>query len=234
MQPKRDCPKIKYDEEQVILPILVDPSSPVDISSPLLPPHYFYPPSPYLSFLSQLYYRNRGLLPGKYNELPYSSLSKDEPAHSYVAHRLVHQEEGKLKAIKNSTSSTLMTSTDICPRRFIDTHTFQLVEFGENSVIPPYAILSHTWTKGEEIVYEEFTHPRGETFSKQGYRKILAACQQAHQDGIHYIWVDTCCIEQGNHADVAVNIMSMYAYYQNAEVCYAYLADVVHDAVMSL
>jgi len=31
---------------------------------------------------------------------------------------------------------------------------------------------------------------------------------------------------QGNHVDVAANITSMYAFYQNAKVCYAYLGDV--------
>ncbi|KAK7441754.1 37S ribosomal protein S22 [Stygiomarasmius scandens] len=61
---------------------------------------------------------------------------------------------------------------------------------------------------------------------KSGYRKIWNACLQALEDGLPYIWVDTCCIEQGNHDEVARNITSMYAYYQEAKICYAYLVDV--------
>ncbi|THU91119.1 HET-domain-containing protein, partial [Dendrothele bispora CBS 962.96] len=108
--------------------------------------------------------------------------------------------------------------------RLIDTHTLNLVEFSQDVTIPPYAILSHRWT--EEVVYTEYLQPLPETKSKLGYLKIEAACRQARHDGIRYLWVDTCCIKQGDPADVAENIMSMYAYYQNAEVCYAYLVDV--------
>ncbi|KAK7443556.1 hypothetical protein VKT23_015729 [Stygiomarasmius scandens] len=162
--------------------------------------------------------------------LPFSSLPdkklKSFFRHSYSSHRLVYKEKGKRKAMKNPTSPALMVPTDIYPHRLIDTHTLQLVEFDKDSFVPPYAILSHTWIRRMEVLYDRFIHPQGETFSKQGYKKIQAACKQARRDGICYIWIDTCCIKQGNHDDVAANITSMYAYYQNAEVCYVYLVDV--------
>ncbi|KAK7439990.1 hypothetical protein VKT23_017243 [Stygiomarasmius scandens] len=157
------------------------------------------------------------------------------------SHRWILVRKGGMISIPNPTSPALMENINRCPRRLIDTHSLKLVEFRENDTIPPYAILSHTWGKkgeliiwdrrswysdDEEVVYAEFIKPRKETFSKSGYRKIQGACQQACQDGIRYIWVDTCCIEQGNHEDVAANITSMHAYYQNAEICYAYLADI--------
>jgi len=145
----------------------------------------------------------------------------------YDTHRLVIKKNGKMISFaKSSSCSHLMASIDICPRRLIDTHAFRLVEFEENSIIPPYAILSHLWIGGQEVVHSEFIQPRRETFKKLGYWKLRAACQRARQDGICYIWVDTCCIEQGNHEDVAANITSMYAFYQNAAVCYTHLADV--------
>ncbi|KAK7439981.1 hypothetical protein VKT23_017234 [Stygiomarasmius scandens] len=138
------------------------------------------------------------------------------------SHRVVHMKT----ACKNPLSPSLMAPINTCPRRLIDTDTLKLVGFRKDVTIPPYAILSHRWILGEEIVYDEFNKPREETSSKSGYQKIQAACQQARKDNIRYIWIDTCCIEQGNHDDVAANITSMYAYYQNAEVCYVYLADV--------
>ncbi|THV00724.1 HET-domain-containing protein [Dendrothele bispora CBS 962.96] len=129
------------------------------------------------------------------------------------------------KAIRNFHNRHLMASVDIRPRRFIDTHTLNLVELDDTTVLS-YAILSHRWLHGEEVVNHEYLHPFGKTLSKSGYQKIQAVCRQARQDNLRYVWVDTCCIEQGNHNDVAANITSMYAYYQNAEVCYAYLVDV--------
>ncbi|KAK7457222.1 hypothetical protein VKT23_010524 [Stygiomarasmius scandens] len=128
-----------------------------------------------------------------------------------------------------------MAPLDIRPRCLVDTHTHQLVEFNENNPTPPYAILSHMWMKNQHGHGEEVTLPelkrlhRGsdsdETRSKSGYHKILSACNQAFRDGLDYIWIDTCCIDKRNHEDVALNIRSMYAYYQNTEICYAYLAD---------
>ncbi|THU93221.1 hypothetical protein K435DRAFT_779941 [Dendrothele bispora CBS 962.96] len=150
----------------------------------------------------------------------------------YPAYRCVRTEGGKLSSTKNETSCDVMAPINICPHRFIDAHTLKLIEFYKDAVIPPYAILSHRW--GEEVVYDEFLHPRRETKAKSrlGYQKIKATCQQARKDGIHYIWVDTCCIKQGDPADVSANITSMYAYNQNAEVCYVYLADVSKKSEM--
>ncbi|KAK7443558.1 hypothetical protein VKT23_015731, partial [Stygiomarasmius scandens] len=141
-----------------------------------------------------------------------------------LSHRLV-QEKGDKTFVQNSDSPALMASTEICPHRLIDTYTLKVVEFDQKSAIPAYAILSHRWIKGEEVLYSEFIAPHAETFLKPGYQKIEAACQQACSDNIHYIWIDTCCIEQGDHKDVTMNITSMYAYYQNSEVCYVYLMD---------
>lgn len=61
--------------------------------------------------------------------------------------------------------------------------------------------------------------------SKEGYAKILKTCQIALSDGIHYVWVDTCCINKASSAELAQGINSMFKWYQDAKVCYAYLAD---------
>jgi len=119
-----------------------------------------------------------------------------------------------------------LRDVDVYPHRLIDTHSLQLVEFKENDTIPPFAILSHRHMPKEEIYYEEFIHCQSKTRWKPGHHKVLAACMRARCDGIRHIWVDTCCIKQDDHKDVTANITSMFAYYQNAEVCYAYLAGV--------
>ena len=57
-------------------------------------------------------------------------------------------------------------------------------------------------------------------------KKIQFSCAQAAKDGYGYIWVDTCCIDKSSSAELSEAINSMYKWYQNAEKCYAYLADV--------
>jgi len=110
------------------------------------------------------------------------------------------------------------------PLRLINTQTLKLEE--NYHTIPPYAILSHQWLLDEEVSFREYLKLRDETRRKAGYRKILQACKQARRDDLDYIWIDTCCIDKDNHKEVAWNVKSMYAYYENSEVCYAYLVDV--------
>ena len=91
---------------------------------------------------------------------------------------------------------------------------------------PEYAILSHTWSERseEEITFQEITDP--DARRKQGYDKIKGACQQALKDGLLHVWIDTCCIDKSSSAELSEAINSMYRWYKDAAVCYAYLADV--------
>ncbi|THU78003.1 HET-domain-containing protein [Dendrothele bispora CBS 962.96] len=121
----------------------------------------------------------------------------------------------------------------IKPRRLIDTHSLRFAEFEENGTTSPYAILSHRWVEGEEVTFQEFLDVQRRE-KKSGYRKILHACMKAQNDGIDFIWIDTCCIDKGNHEEIARDIKSMYAYYENSVVCYAYLVDVYEWNELSL
>lgn len=93
--------------------------------------------------------------------------------------------------------------------------------FGDN--IPPYAILSHTWGD-EEVTFQHFQS--GHADERAGYSKIERCCAQALQDGYEYVWIDTCCIDKSSSAELSEAINSMFQWYQNANVCYAYLSDV--------
>jgi hypothetical protein len=99
--------------------------------------------------------------------------------------------------------------------------------------IPTYAILSHTW--GEEEVNLQGLRD-GSGRRKAGYKKIRFCGEQAERDGYQYVWVDTCCIDKSNQAELAEAITSMFRWYQNAAICYVYLSDVStnnHDQVDS-
>jgi len=98
----------------------------------------------------------------------------------------------------------------------------RLEEF-HGSNIPPYAILSHTWGK-EEVSFQDLVG--GDAPKLLECKKIIGCRNQAVSDGYGYIWVDTCCIDKTSSAELSEAINSMFCWYQEAEVCYAYLADV--------
>ncbi len=103
----------------------------------------------------------------------------------------------------------------------LHTTTLKLHEF--QGTPPPYAILSHTWTT-DEVLFDQVENPDCE--GKLGYQKITACCNQAKADELEYAWVDTCCIDKRSSAALSEAINSMFRWYSQAHVCYAYLADV--------
>ncbi|KAK7461061.1 hypothetical protein VKT23_008990 [Stygiomarasmius scandens] len=112
------------------------------------------------------------------------------------------------------------------PRRLIDTRFLRLFRVKKNAATPPYVILSHIWVQDEEVSYREFLDGGSNVESKPGYKKIREACSKALELGFQYLWVDTCCVDQGNHTEVARNIQSMYFYHRNSEACLVHLFDI--------
>lgn len=106
--------------------------------------------------------------------------------------------------------------------RLLKTRTPEL-EFVEFAGDPPlYAILSHTWGEGEVSLQDI---QRGDATAKAGYEKIAKTREIAARDGLEYVWIDTCCIDKTNSVELSEAINSMYAWYQESEMCYVYLAD---------
>lgn len=101
------------------------------------------------------------------------------------------------------------------------THPPQLKHFHSN--VPEYVILSHTWGD-EEVSFQELQNETGK--SKAGYWKINNCCEQAAKDGFEFAWVDTCCIDKTSSAELSEAINSMFQWYKESSICYAYLEDV--------
>lgn len=106
--------------------------------------------------------------------------------------------------------------------RLVNTSTIQL-EFFNDEESPRYAILSHTWAQ-EEILFHDIGLESAKL--KKGYAKLESCCRVALENGHDYIWDDTCCIDKSSSAELSEAINSMYRYYQQASICYVYLADV--------
>ena len=108
----------------------------------------------------------------------------------------------------------------------------KVLEFRDDETTE-YAILSHRWIDPTEVDYEEMVdlgkmdrEQQDEIRDCLGYKKILDACKRAQRDGYEWMWVDTCCIDKRSSAELSEAINSMYRWYGNARVCYAYLHDV--------
>ncbi|KAH8592126.1 heterokaryon incompatibility protein-domain-containing protein [Bisporella sp. PMI_857] len=110
--------------------------------------------------------------------------------------------------------------------RLLNVRTLKLEEF-VGSVIPEYAILSHTWGE-DEASFSEFAELGISRFvrGKSGYTKIKGFCKKAYDDGFQHVWIDTCCIDKRSSAELSEAINSMFKWYQRAKVCYVYLEDV--------
>jgi hypothetical protein len=100
---------------------------------------------------------------------------------------------------------------------------FSLVQVTSYTTLS-YAILSHTWTDGQEVTYQDLISGAGN--SKSGYDKIKFCGEQATRDSLQYFWVDTCCINKSDADELTTAINSMFRWYRNAKKCYVYLADV--------
>lgn len=92
--------------------------------------------------------------------------------------------------------------------------------------IPPYAILSHTWSKNpdDEVLFTDVQN--GTSTSKPALSKLWKAIERAKLDGYGFLWIDTACIDKSSSVELSEAINSMYRYYKDAQKCYAYLADV--------
>jgi hypothetical protein len=100
---------------------------------------------------------------------------------------------------------------------------FELSSFDDEHP-PPYAILSHTWTEGHEVIYDELV--AGARKNKLGYAKLRFCAGQAAVDGIQYFWVNTCCINKSASNELSTAINSMFRWYQRTARCYVYLSDI--------
>lgn len=94
-----------------------------------------------------------------------------------------------------------------------------------------YAIVSHRWgDESEEVLFTDIGEPARAQSKGKGYDKIQGSCTQAMQDGINYVWLDTCCIDKSNSTELMEAINLMYKWYHKSTVCYAYLQDVSDPA----
>jgi hypothetical protein len=87
---------------------------------------------------------------------------------------------------------------------------------------PPYAILSHTWSEKNE---EEVTYQDLQDGTTKSLLKLELCKQWTEAAHLEYFWIDTCCIDKRNDAEINYAIRSMWRWYSEAHVCFVYLLD---------
>ncbi|KAI9059414.1 HET-domain-containing protein [Trametes sanguinea] len=104
---------------------------------------------------------------------------------------------------------------------------------------PPqrYAILSHVWAKDASGLPTEQTFQEVQQINRECARtddnprnrvslKIRQCCIFAEAHGFQLVWLDACCTNRESSAELSEALNSMFRWYADAEVCYAYLHDV--------
>ncbi|KAI1260518.1 hypothetical protein F5Y18DRAFT_249707 [Xylariaceae sp. FL1019] len=117
--------------------------------------------------------------------------------------------------------------------RLLNTKTLCLETY-VGSDTPRYAILSHTW-ESSEILFHDIhlqdasrgwkTMPGAAKVLKSA-AKVLKSAAMAAATGFSHIWIDSCCIDKNSSSELSEAINSMFTWYANSGVCYAYLSDI--------
>lgn len=120
--------------------------------------------------------------------------------------------------------------------RLINVHTLDLESF-DSSDKPNerYAVFSHTLGRNE-VDFVDYASARSQLNNllsqsqtddpTTGVAKIAEACLQCRNLQLDYLWTYTCCIDKRSLAELVESVNSMFNWYNEAEICLAYLADV--------
>ena len=96
-----------------------------------------------------------------------------------------------------------------------------------------YAIMSQCWCAAgltREMQFKELNEATLETMrdlrNHPGYQKIVESCLLTREEGLEWLWVDTCCIMRESKTELSEAVNSMYQWSRRSEICFAYLHDV--------
>lgn len=112
--------------------------------------------------------------------------------------------------------------------RLLNATTYEFQEYRHRGSRPPYAILSHRWFSDEiEFNKLELSELQNEDLKTPQLNKIRGTCHLAREEGLKWVWIDSCCINKDSSEELNRSINSMFMWYREADVCYTYLSDVV-------
>ncbi|KAK3613761.1 hypothetical protein LTR56_027692 [Elasticomyces elasticus] len=109
--------------------------------------------------------------------------------------------------------------------RLLNVSSLDFTEFRDDNR-PPYVAASHRWLGDDEATFQD-VRDRRNTDGK-GYQKVkeFAVYIQRNLVPVKWLWIDTCCINKESAVELSEAINLMFEWYNSAELCLAYLADV--------
>lgn len=109
--------------------------------------------------------------------------------------------------------------------RLLNARTFEFAEYHRGKT-PKYAILSHRWVSGFEATIKDIRKRRN--VDNLGYQKVKGFAKYIRENvpSVDWLWIDTCCINKENAAELSEAVNLMFDWYRNAELCVEYMKDV--------
>lgn len=100
------------------------------------------------------------------------------------------------------------------------------------AVVGDYAMLSHVWNDVEQSYHEIARLERAGAAVNDA--RLSSKVREFHRLAQLYrcpwIWMDAPCIDKKSSAEISESIRSMFKWYSQSSVCFAYLADVPSDS----
>ena len=109
--------------------------------------------------------------------------------------------------------------------KLVHVQTRQVTDLSELN-IPPYAVLSHTWSCDNDLVMPPNAPVERRMMVEQ---RVLRACEYIIGLGLAYLWVDALCIDSSSSADLEEAVNGSSRRLREAAVCLAYLDDLPAD-----
>jgi ankyrin repeat protein len=109
--------------------------------------------------------------------------------------------------------------------RLLNVNTLDFREFYGGRRRPRYVVASHRWRESEAS-YQDLREKRN--CDSEGFKKIEAFAKFVRDNipSVEWLWLDTVCINKESMPELGEAINLMFNYYNEAELCVAYLADV--------
>ncbi|KAG2336506.1 hypothetical protein BDR05DRAFT_953303 [Suillus weaverae] len=87
-------------------------------------------------------------------------------------------------------------------------------------------MLSHRWEVKELLLHDIQDKVVYELNPVGGIVKLQSFCRTTRGAGHRWGWIDTCCIDQTNNAELQKSLNSMFVWYRNSVLTIVYLSDV--------
>jgi hypothetical protein len=89
-----------------------------------------------------------------------------------------------------------------------------------------WVMLSHRWETKEPLLHEIQSRNIYVLDPVRTIVKLQRFCKVACNAGYHWVWSNTCCIDQNNNIKVQQSVNSMFIWYHYSALAIIYLSDV--------